>query len=247
MKNFLTKSERDNLRVQHRQEKKRRVADHIKEVLLSVQGWSYRQIAQALLLNKQTVGRHVEECLRKKKLTLSSGGSESKLNAVQTTLLVAHLERITYLKIEGIYTYVRTAYGVSHTIKGMISWMHNHGFSYKKPKGTPSKTDPIKQEDFIKQYEELLNTTPANEAIVSVDGVLPTMATKITYGWIKTGTSKPIATAASRTRVNLIGALNLEIMEVTIGEYKTIDSLAMIEYLDQVKAAYSNAQKSILF
>jgi hypothetical protein len=35
------------------------------------------------------------------------------------------------------------------------------------------------------------------------------MATKLSYGWIKTGQSKPIETTASRARMNLIGALNL--------------------------------------
>lgn len=243
MRDFLTESERDTLRAQHRQERNRRVADRIKAVLLSDQGWSYRQIAQALLLDEQTVSQHVNEYCERKKLTLSSGGSESNLNEIQTALLIAHLQRITYLKIEDICAYVRLAYGVSYTVKGMTSWMHNHGFSYKKPKGTPAKADLAKQEAFVNEYEELLNTTPEDEPILFGDGVHPTIATKITYGWIKTGTNKPIATTASRTRVNIMGALNLETMEVIVGEYKTIDSPAMVEYLGKVKAAYPNAPK----
>lgn len=243
MQDFLPPSERDDLIAQHRQEKNRRVADRIKAVLLSDQGWSYSQIAQALLLDKQTVKRHVEEYLEEKKLTLSSGGSQSKLSELQTELLIAHLESVTYLKIEHICEYVRIAYGVSYTVKGMTSWMHDHGFSYKKPKGTPAKADPAKQEIFIKEYEKLLNTTPEDEPILFGDGVHPTMATKATCGWIRTGTNKPIATTASRTRVNLMGSLNLETMQVVFGEYRTIDSAALKEHFKELRQEYSSAPK----
>ena len=241
MKYFLTSSEQEALKAQHRQEKNRRVADRIKAVLLSDKGWSYRQISQALLLDEQTIGRHVDEYRESQKLTLSSGGSSSKLNETQASDLIFHLENVTYLKIDDICAYVHKTYGVLYTIQGMTSWMHSHGFSYKKPKGTPAKADPVKQEAFIKEYEKLMTTTPEYEPILFGDGVHPTMATKVTYGWIKKGTSKPIATTASRTRMNLMGALNLATMQVTIGDHKTLDSLAMIEYFDQLKADYPTA------
>jgi transposase len=241
MKGFLDKTQRDALKAQHRQEKNRRVADRIKAVLLSDKGWTYRQIAEALFIDEQTIGRHVDEYLKDKKLTLSSGGSASKLNEVQTTEVIGHLECVTYLKIADIVAYVKATYGVLYTHQGMTSWMHNHGFSFKKPKGTPAKADPVKQEAFIQAYEKLLTETPEDEPILFGDGVHPTMATKVTYGWIKTGTNKPIATTASRTRMNLMGALNLETMQVTIGAYETIDSTTMTMYFDRLKAAYPKA------
>lgn len=149
MKGILNQAERDALKAQHRQEKNRRVADRIKAVLLSDKGWTYRQIAEALLIDEQTIGHHVDEYLEDKKITLSSGGSMSKLNKAQTTEMIEHFERITYLKIADIVAYVQATYGVSYTPQGMTSWMHSHGFSFKKPKGTPAKADPAKQEAFI--------------------------------------------------------------------------------------------------
>lgn len=80
MKEFLSQAEREALKTQHRKEKNRRVADRIKAVLLSDKGWANRQIAEALLIDEQTIGRHVDEYLANKKLTLSSGGSTGKLN-----------------------------------------------------------------------------------------------------------------------------------------------------------------------
>lgn len=243
MKEFLNETERASLKEQHRQEKNRRVADRIKAILLADKGWTYRQIAEALLIDEQTIGRHVDEYVEDQKLALSSGGSMGKLSWVQTGKLVAHLERITYLKIADIVAYVQETYGVSYTVQGMTSWMHTHGFSFKKPKGTPLKADPAKQEVFIQAYEKLLNEISEDEPILFGDGVHPTMATKVTYGWIRMGVNKPIATIASRTRVNLMGALNLESMQVTIGSYETIDSETMVQYFDRLKVAYPKAPK----
>ena len=243
MKNYLTESERETLRSRHRGERDRRVGDRIKAILLSDKGWSYRQIAEVLLLDEQTVGRHIDEYRDSKKLTIESGGSESRLNEIQTSLLTAHLERVTYLNVYEICAYVRIAYGVSYTSKGMTSWMHNHGFSYKKPKGTPAKADSVKQEAFIREYEDLMSFTFEDEPILFGDGVHPTMSTKITYGWIKTGTDKPILTTASRTRLNIIGSLNLETMEVIAGEHKTLDSDAMKVHFKELRQHYPTAPK----
>lgn len=243
MKEFLNQPEREALKRQHRQEKNRRIADRIKAVLLSDKGWTYREIAEALLIDEQTISRHVDEYKEKQKLTLSSGGSTSKLSWVQSGELIGHLESITYLKIADIVAYVQRVYDISYTVQGMTSWMHTHGFSFKKPKGMPMKADPVRQESFIQAYEKLLTQTPEDEPILFGDGVHPTMATKVTYGWIRTGTNKPIATTASRTRMNLMGALNLESMEVTIGSYETINSETMVEYFDRLKAAYPEAPK----
>ena len=111
----------------------------------------------------------------------SESGTFGTFVGLHPTLLVAHLERVTYLKIEDICAYVHLAYGVLYSSKGMTSWMHNHGFSYKKLKGTPSKADVAAQKAFINEYEELLNTPPEDEPILFGDAVHPTMSTKITY------------------------------------------------------------------
>lgn len=243
MKEFLTPEERAVLKVQHRHEKNRRIADRIKAVLLSDKGWTYRQIAEALLIDEQTIGLHVDEYLADKKLTLSSGGSKGKLNETQIAEVEKHLEATTYLKVVDIIAYVQKNYGVTYTVQGMTSWMHNHGFSYKKPKATPAKADPVQQEAFIQFYEKLLTETQEDETVLFGDGVHPTMATKVTYGWIKTGTSKPIATTASRTRMNLMGALNLETMQVITGSYETIDSATMVKFFDLLKKTYPKAPK----
>jgi transposase len=241
MVKFLTEVEREKLRNRHRRERDRRVADRIKAMMLCDKGWAYREIAEALMLDEETVSRHVHEYQKCRKLKSENGGSQSKLNAEQTRELITHVETTTYVKAEHICAYVQGRYGVSYTRQGMTDWLHEHGFSYKKPKESPAKADPLKQEEFIKIYEQLLNATSQDEPIVFMDSVHPTMATKVSYGWIRTGTNKLIAASASRTRVNLTGAVNLETMTVISQDYETINGNSTIDFFKKIEASYPNA------
>ena len=243
MREFLTQEEQNQLKVWHKSECDSRTRDRIKAILMSNNGYTYKEIAKVLLLDQETISRHVDEYKEKNKLKIETGGSESKLTKEQTNELIQHLEATTYVKVQEICVHVELKYGATYTVSGMTSWLKVHGFSYKKPKGTPAKADPVKQEAWIKAYEELMKTTPEDEPILFGDGVHPTMATKITYGWIKKGTNKPITTTASRTRMNLMGALNLETMGLTLESYDTIDGDTMVKYLGTIKKAYPDAPK----
>lgn len=68
----------------------------------------------------------------------------------------------------------------------MNKWLHRNGFTYKKPSGVPHKFSEEKQRQFIEYYKEL-KTTVGDEPILFIDGVHPTQATKISYGWIRKG------------------------------------------------------------
>lgn len=239
----LTAEEKKELEKQHRAERDSRVSDRIKAVLLNVEGWTQVEIAQALRIFPETVHDHLHEYVESKKLKPANGGSNSKLDMAQTTQLIKHLEDITYTKVSSICAHVFKAYNVKYTVSGMTKWLETNGFSYKKPKGMPAKADAAKQEAFIGTYLALVETTSKTEPILFGDAVHPTMATKIAYGWIKKGTDKPIATIASRTRMNIMGAINLQTMEITYDSYETINSEAMDQYFDVLRAAYPKAPK----
>ena len=144
-----------------------------------------------------------------KRLSSLNTGSSSNLNNKQTNELTEHLEKNTYDKVEQICQYVQSKYGIRYSTSGMTKWLHKNGFSYKKPKGAPYKANKAKQEEFIEEYIKFVSELPKDEVIEFADGVHPTMATKITSGWIKKGMDKLISTTASRTRVNLFGSINL--------------------------------------
>jgi transposase len=238
MRNFLNILEREKLISQHRKEKDRRTGDRIKAILMSDSGWTFKDIAKALLLDQETISRHVKEYIEEQKLSIKTGGSESKLSIEQATELVKHLENVTYLKVSDICIYIEEKYNISYTVSGMTSWLKLNGFSYKKPKGTPSKADPIAQEEFVVKYKALLEDLPKNEPILFTDGVHPTMATKITYGWIKTGHNKPIETTGSKTRINILGGINLDTMKITVKSYDTINQDSVIDYFAKLREIY---------
>lgn len=243
MKDFLPEHIRQELKARHSTERDGRIRDRIKAILLANKGWTYRHVAEALMLDEETVSRHIEEYLAHDKLKPANGGSSPKLNNMQTAVLIHHLESQTYLKVSGICRYVQQVYGVSYTVAGMTCWLKNHGFSYKKPAATPAKADPAKQEAFIQQYEKLMKTAPEDEPILFGDGVHPTMATKITYGWIRTGARKPIATTASRTRMNLMGTLDLAQMTLHTTDHETLDSKAIEKHFQHLRRVYPTAPR----
>lgn len=243
MKIVLTFKEKEELELQHSKERDRRVADRIKAVLLCAEGWTQKQIAQALRIRYETVQDHLNDYMISKKVKPENGGSESHLNSFQTSELISHLEANTYLKAELICAYVEQTFGVKFTVSGMTKWLERNKFSYKKPKGTPAKADPEKQAEFIRYYDDLLNTIPEDEPVLFADAVHPTMATKITYGWIRKGKDKLIATTASRTRLNLLGSINLETMDLIIASHETIDSKATETHFADLRKKYPKAPK----
>jgi transposase len=237
----LTAEQKEQLEIRHKSERDKYICDRIKAVLLRSENWSLDRISQALRLHKDSVRRHLAEYAEEEKLAPQNGGSNGKLNEEQTEELVAHVENSLYQKVADICVHVKAAYGINYTVSGMTWWLKQNLFVYKKPKEIPAKADEIKQKEFIKIYEKLKAEVPAKEPIVFMDSVHPTMETKTTSGWIRKGKDKQIFTTASRTRLNITGAINLKTMKVTHDEYETINGETTISFLKTLKKDYPKA------
>lgn len=240
---LLTETQKQELETHHRRERDKRVCDRIKAVLLKSEGWSNRAIAQALRVREETIRQHLSDWLSSEKLKPESGGSKSKLSVSQAVALEAHLKAKLYVYVSDICAYVSQIFNVSYTVSGMTKWLKQHRFSYKHPKAVPAKADPEKQEEFIGAYLELVDKTPCDEPILFMDSAHPTMATKVASGWIKKGTDKPIAQTASRTRVNVMGAVELSAMKVTSCCPEYVNTETTMSFFHQLKAVYPNAPK----
>jgi transposase len=239
----LTEQEKRDLDRNHRVQRDGRVRDRIKAVLLKSEGWTNEAIAQALRIHADTVSDHLKEWLKEKKLKPENGGSLGKLNAEQTQKLDRHLQKECYTKVIDICAFVLNAFGKQYTVSGMTKWLQEHDFSYKQPKVVPAKLNAQAQEQFIDQYLLLTEQTPADEPIIFIDAVHPTMATKVSNGWIKRGTDKLIAKTASRTRVNVIGGIKLDEMRVHSTMVETVNTETTTVFLDQLRSAYPQAPR----
>lgn len=240
----LTADQKEALETRHKKSCGKRESDRIKAVLLRDENWSTPMIAQALRIHETSVVRYIDDYLTNEKLTLNSGGSEGYLNPKQTIELISHIENNLYHHNHQIVTYVKEEWGATFTVSGMHKWLRRNGFVYKQPKGIPYKADVVAQEDFIDKYTELKASVSPDEPIIFGDGVHPTMATKISHGWIKKGTEKHVKTTASRTRLNIFGSIRLGHLDETLtSQYDTINGESIIDFLHKLRAQYSDYKR----
>ena len=237
---ILTADQKTALEMRHKKSCSKRESDRIKAILLRNESWPTPMIAQALRVHETSVVRFIEDYLASEKLTIESGGSQSHLTDEQTKQLVQHLSDVTYLHTHQIVAHIKEKYGVTYQISGFNKWLHQHNFSYKKPKGVPHKFDEDKQTEFIAKYEQLKSMLAPDERLLFMDAVHPTQATKITAGWIKKGEDKAIKTTGSRSRINVVGAIELgHLGNAVIKQYeKTVNGEAIVDFLNRVRESY---------
>ncbi|MDP0561513.1 MAG: transposase [Candidatus Endonucleobacter sp. (ex Gigantidas childressi)] len=72
-----------------------------------------------------------------------------------------------------------------------------------------------------------------------MDAVHPTQATKITSGWIRKGVDKVINTTGSRTRLNIIVAIELNNLSAAVFEqFEAVKGKAIIRFFKKVRTYY---------
>ena len=237
MEKLLTTQERKNLVECHRKERDKRICDRIKAVLAYDEGYSYVEIAKILLLDDETIRRHIEDYLSKKKLATGNGGSGSKLTENESHELIEYLSEITYLYVKDICQYVKQRYRKSYSVSGMTKWLHASGFSYKKPHAVPAKADQTRQEKFINFYKRLKAKAGIKEPIYFADSVHPQHQTQLTYGWILRGVRKEVATTGYQKRLNFIGGICLTGHRFTYRQVEKVEANTVCDFLWQLRRA----------
>lgn len=236
----LTYQEKLALESRHKKCSDKRECDRIKAILLSDEGWSTTMISQALRKHQTSIIRHLNDYASHQKITSENGGSDSYLNESQTELVIKQLSHTTYYDMYDIREYIKDTFDIEYSIPGVQKWLHRNGFSYKQLKGVPHKYDQEKQDVFIEEYHELKATVASDEPILFIDSTHPTQATKVSYGWIKTGFDKPIETTGSRTRLNIVGAIRLGYLQDAISkQYATVNSESIIDFFKLIKEQYA--------
>ena len=235
----LTAAQKKALEHRHRETRDAIESDRIKAVLLRSENWTIAAIAQALRVHESTVTRHIKDYLEELKLTFNKGGSASFLSDEQTAELITHLTEKLYHHTYDIVAYIQEKWDIEYSVSGLNKLLHRQGFSYKKPKGRPYKVEPAKQAAFMKKYKKLKASLDNGEKILFIDAVHPSQATKLSYGWIRKGKTVEISTTASRTRINLIGAIELgNISETVTDTYETINTEAVSAFFQKLREKY---------
>lgn len=210
MERKLYPEERHGLIALHRKERDGKIRDRIKAVLAHDDGYTYSEIARLLLLDDETIRRHIKDYFDKNKLAPENGGSASYLNEAESLKLKAHLSEALYLYVKNICVFVKASFNKSYTTSGMTKWLHANGFRYKKPHSVPAKANKEAQKAFIKLYEKLKKKAGEKEPIYFADSVHPQHQTHLAYGWILEGERKAMPTTAYQKRLSFIGGICLD-------------------------------------
>jgi transposase len=231
----LTAAERKDLIQQHRKERDKRICDRIKAVLAYDDGYSYSEIAKILLLDDETIRRHIADYQQDNKLSTNNGGSDGKLSCAESQKLITHLSEVTYLYVKDICQYVRQQYRKHYSISGMTKWLHANDFGYKKPHAIPAKADKKQQKQFIQFYNRLKANAGEKEPIYFADSVHPQHQVKLTYGWILKGERKEIATTGRQYRLNFIGGICLNGHRIVYEKVDTVDANGIALFLSRLR------------
>jgi transposase len=237
MEKMLTPRKRERLINRHRKERDGRVRDRIKAVLAYDDGYSYSEIARILLLDDETIRRHIDDFLKEEKLSTNNGGSDSKLNDNESSQLTDHLHEMTYLYVKDICQYVNREYGKKYSVSGMTKWLHSFGFCYKKPHAVPAKADKEQQKKFIQHYNRLKIKAGKKEPIYFADSVHPQHQTQLMYGWILKGERKEIATTAYQKRLNFVGGICLDGHRFIYRQVDQVNADTICDFLWQLRQA----------
>jgi len=238
VKNFLNQDEQMILREAHLAAREKRHADRIKTILLLNDGWSYEQIAKALLLDDATLRRYLKAYQEDGLDALVEShykGKSPKLTEEQCAGLKAHLDQVIYLSAKPIAAYVTQTFGVNYTPEGLVHLLHRLGFVYKKTKPVPGKADPEKQKAFIEAYHELKEQKGPHDRIYFMDGAHPNHNAMPAYGWILKGVTKEIPTNTARQRINLNGAIDISDFDLVIREDPTLNAQSTIALFKQIE------------
>ena len=242
----LPQNELDELRDAHRQASNRRMADRIKAVYLLGKGWSSSEVAEALLVDRETVRSHFKRYRKggiKALLRNDAGGSQPLLNAEQQRALDEHLKEHFYLTAKEVAHYVKQTWGVSYSESGITQLLKRMGYVYKKPKLIPGKADAEKQREFVEKYEELKKNQSPENPIYFMDAVHPQHNPIAGYGWIKRGQDREIPSNTGRRRLNINGVIDCANQDVIIRYDDTINAQSTIALFQQIEEKNPQASK----
>jgi transposase len=227
----------------HKGCREKKNAYRINVIILLAKKYSYKEIADALLIDEKSVQRY-------KNIFLEQGvdgllvdnykGSQGYLNDDELEKLKNHIDENTYIRSKDIVEYIRKEFRIKYTPEGLVPLLHKLGFEYKKTKHIPGKSDVDEQKKFIRKYKRIRNKIKDFEALYFMDAVHPTFNSMLAYGWIRKGKEKYIKSNTGRERVNINGAYNPITNEIIADDFKTINGDSTISLLESIRKANGN-------
>lgn len=242
----LTQAELDELQYEHRHTSDKRHADRLKAVYLLGSGWPVGKVAEALMIDRESVRNHHKRYHKGGLAALlrnEAGGSESALNSEQRQQLTEYLQAHLCLTAKQVAHYVQQTWQVSYSESGITQLLHRLGFVYKKPKLIPGKADAERQRTFIETYRKLKADKKPEDRIYFMDATHPHHNPMAGYGWIKRGQTHEIRSNTGRQRLNINGVIDCDDLSAIVRYDDTINAQSTIRLFQQIEAQNPNADR----
>ena len=219
-----------------------RVTRRANALVLLDGGWSCQEVAAALLMNDDTIRgwhklfeRHGIEGLT----SFDMGGSAGFLSAAQEDALKAFVGTTLPRSTRQIGAFIEREFGLVYESRsGLIALLHRLELEYHQPEVISRKLNVDKQKEFIENYDKLLNSLGANEAVLFADAVHPTHAARPVGCWAPKQDNLAIEQTSGRQRINIHGAIDLETGKTRMIEVETVDAASTITLLEAIEALY---------
>jgi len=219
-----------------------RVTRRANALVLLDGGWSAQEVADALLMNDDTIrGWHklFEQRGIEGLTSFDMGGSAGFLSAAQEGALKAFVGATLPRSTRQIGAFIEREFGLVYESRsGLIALLHRLELEYHQPQVISRKLNVDKQKEFIENYDKLLNSLGANEAVLFADAVHPTHAARPVGCWAPKQDHLAIEQTSGRQRINIHGAIDLETGKTRMIEVETVDAASTITLLEAIEALY---------
>ena len=205
-------------------------------------GWSCESVANAFLLDDDTI-RTWYRLFRDEGVEGLAGfgyeGSVCRLSAEQQDALKSWVAVTLPRNTRAVGAWIEREFNISYQGRsGLVALLNRLGMEHRKPKSVSSKLDVAAQQDFIDAYQNLLKTLPDDEAILFGDAVHPTHEARPVGCWAPKDTKVAVDQSSGRQRLNIHGAINLETGKTKMIEVVTVDAMSTIALFIAIEFMY---------
>ena len=219
-----------------------RLARRANALVLLDRGMSCAEVSSVFLVDDDTV-RTWFRLYREEGIEGLAGfgyeGSAGHLNARQLQQLKSWITDTLPRTTRHVGAWVEQEFGITYQSRSeLVALLHRLGMEQRKPQAVSQKLDVAKQKAFIEAYETLMNTLPADEAVMFADAVHPTHAVRPVGCWAPKETKVAVDQTSGRRRMNIHGAIDLETGQTRMREVLTVDAMSTIALLMAIEALY---------
>ena len=228
-----------------------RLARRANALILLDRGMTYRQVAEVLLIDDDTVRqwRLIFETDGVEGLAgFHFGGRQAFLSGDQEAELAVWVTATLPRTTREVGSFIEQHFGVSFSSRsGLIALLHRMGFVHRKPEALSSRMDPSKQSAFIAAYANLLNHMPGDEMVMFADAVHPFYGAQPVGCWAPPDVALAVEQTTGRDHLNIQGAVDLESGQTQMLLVDRVDSESTIALLGAIERQFPARRRIHVF